>query len=742
MKDNYPQSRFELPFGVGLLSMGSLVLEVALTRLFSTLFYPPAVFAVLSLAVFGIGLGAAYATWKKQARRIERLPPYLSLSAASALLIVLFSAVAGLHPALYLLVPFPFVFTGIALTTLFSSAPEKSPQLYFADLAGAGVGALLAVPVLNQLGGLNAVLFAGGLLALAGVLLPRLTISWRPLAALGILAAALVSNTTIHWLDIPIRALGAGKPIQESLASEDSAILQTEWDAFARTDLVDPGDGSPYRLYMDGAAGSLMPPQENTDLLWRDIGFFPFATEQPERVFIIGPGGGVDVWFGLQSNAEEIVAVEVNPASVGLVEAYADYNGDLYGQENVQVLVDEGRSVLRRDDRDYDLIFLSQVVTLAAERNGYALVENNSYTVEAFQEYLAHLTPDGQIGIKLYDEPTLTRALSTALAAFQEQGLSDQVGLGHIIALLDANTQPPIPLLLISKAPFSEADVSSIAAVSQRIGFTPLFLPGLYADPPLDAVAAGEKTFSQVIAPLDTDLSPTTDNRPFFYQFELGLPENLEGLLWGSGIVLLLGGILLARSQPNRRLGRWRWAPIYFAGLGLGFMTVETVLIQQTRLFLGHPTLATTTVLATLLIGGGIGSGLIGRRKDEGKNPRVPPWPAVGVVLLLVAWIVAWPSVSDRFTAAETPIRTLVVIVSLLPLSSLMGMPFPLGLRALGHINDEQVAKAWAVNGVMTVIGSILAVALAIKFGFSTVLIAGGAAYALTAVTAFLIKAR
>jgi hypothetical protein len=721
-----------LPMGIGLLSMGGLLLEVALTRLFSTLFYPPAVFAVLSLAILGLGLGAALATGARGIRREARLPLYLALAGFSALLIALLASLARTQAGLYPAAVLPFFFIGVSLTTLFSSAPAESPQRYLADLVGAGAGALLAVPALNALGGLNAVLLAGVILGLSGLLLPRPAASWAPLAAAGMLALALTSNVFIPWLEVPIQALGSGKPLQESLASPGSAILRSEWDAFARTDLVDPGDGSPYRVYMDGAAGSLMPSDDNAEFLWRDIGFFPFATQQPERVFIIGPGGGLDVWFGLQSGAREIVAVEVNPASVRLVREYAPYNGDLYGQANVQVLVDEGRSVLRRQARRYDLIFLSQVVTLAAERSGYALVENSSYTVEAFQEYLAHLAPEGQIAIKLYDESTLTRALSTALAAFRAQGLSDQEGLQHVAALLDASAQPPIPLLVIGKRAFSEEDARSMGSVAQGIGFTPLYLPGALANPPLDEVAAGAKTFSQVIAPMQADLSPTRDNRPFFYQFERGLPKSLQPPLWGSGVVVLLGGVALAWGQRGRNLGPWRWAPLYFAGLGLGFMMVEVVLIQQTRLFLGHPTPATTTVLATLLIGGGAGSGLAGRVKRAGGLP-LPAGAAGGVALLLVAWSLLWPRLSEAFTAAAPPVRTLAAAAALLPLGLLMGMPFPLGLRAAGALGDGQVAGAWAVNGVMTVVGSVLAMALAIQWGFSSVLIAGGLAYALSA---------
>ena len=477
-----------------------------------------------------------------------------------------------------------------------------------------------------------------------------------------------------------------------------------------------------------------MPPAVDNDFLWNDIGFFPFATEQPQRVFLIGPGGGLDVWFALQSGAAEIVGVEVNPTSVDLVTEYAAYNGGLYENPQVDIIVDDGRSVLQRHDSQYDLIFLSQLVTLAAERSGYSLVENDAYTVEAFGEYLDHLTPNGQIGIKLYDEPTLTRALSTALAAFRQRGLTDQEGLQHIIALLDGNAQPPIPLLVISKTPFSRDDVLSLGAVAQQVGFTPLFLPGVLAQPPLDGVAAGTISFAEVIAEADDDLSPTTDNRPFFYQFERGIPQTLRPLLWGVLVVLLVGLVLLIWYQRQTAVGRLSMsAPIYFAGLGLGFILVEIGVIQQTRLFLGHPTTATTVVLATLLIGGGLGSGLAGQWV---KGSRFAANPPLAVILLLAVWLLLWPWLRGQFAGAELAVRVLIVVLTLLPLSLAMGMPFPLGLRAVAAKNQRQVALAWAVNGVMSVAGSVLAVAVAILWGFTAVLLIGGLAYGVVAGTA------
>jgi hypothetical protein len=164
-------------------------------------------------------------------------------------------------------------------------------------------------------------------------------------SAIGIVI--LGANLWVGWLDVNMSDLSSGKPITESLTG-DGRIIASSWDAFARTDIVDPGAERPYALYIDGAAGSVIPPAGDTTLLKTDIGFFPFATNRPERVMIIGPGGGLDVWFALNGRAKEVVAVEINPASVALVNEWAEYHNDLYHQPQVQVHIDEGRSVLRR----------------------------------------------------------------------------------------------------------------------------------------------------------------------------------------------------------------------------------------------------------------------------------------------------------------------------------------------------------------------------------------------------------
>jgi hypothetical protein len=724
--------------GLALLSGGGLVLEISLTRLFSTLFYPPYVFAILSLAILGIGLGAAAVTWRAEWRQNDYVPLYAGLASLGTLAVVAFAvltAARSLQIALLALVVWPYVCIGLALATLFSAHAAASPRLYLADLLGAGLGAVLAIPTLNAWGAINAVLAAAALLGLAGLAFRPRVLPRIPVGMLIVACLALGSNLASGWLRLDVANLATQKPITESLTS-GGRLVRTVWDSFARTDLVDPAGGGAYRLYMDGAAGSVMPPAKDNDFLLRDIGFFPFATDQPRRVFIIGPGGGLDVWFGLQSGAQEIVAVEVNPASVALVRAFANYNGNLYGQPAVHVVVDEGRSVLRRSAMggqraDYDLISLGQVVTLAAERGGYALTENTVYTIEAFEDYLAHLSPKGQIALKLYDELTLTRALSTALAALRQQGLSDAQALHHVAAFLDPSAQPPVPLLLVRKTAYTQEDALALGAVAQRVGFVPLFLPQVWAQPPLDSLQAGTITFSEIVERSESDISPTSDDCPFFYQFERGIPHSLVPLLWALAAMVLAGAGLLAYAQRQVTPSQLRWAPLYFAALGVGFISIEIAVIQQTRSFLGHPTLAVTTVLAVLLIGGGLGSELAGRWRI-----RIRPWPALGVVCLVLAWLVAWPLFSQGLVATPLPVRVLAVVASLCPLALLMGMPFPLGLRAMSRAGERQVALVWAVNGVMSVVGSAGAVTLAILAGFSRVLVLGLMAYALAALLA------
>ena len=723
-----------------LISGSALCLEIALTRLLSLLYFPPYVFLVLSLAILGAGIGAALPALRPKLIRADWLPHYcLGAAVCSVALVAICSTTLPLHaPALvFVALALPFACVGLALSALFSLYADASRLLYMGDLVGAGLGAIAAIPLLNAFGALDVALLTAAGFALAAHYLSAGRTRFVSLAGLAICASVFGVNVRWQLLDVDMRALAADKPIVSALAA-GGRILDTRQDAFARTDLAQPASGDSLRIYVDGGAASVMPKPDDAARHLRDIGFFPFATGQPARVFIIGPGAGLDVFFALRGRAESITAVEVNAASVDMTNEWAGSNGAVYQQPGVEVVVDDGRGALRRSSERYDLIYLSQVVTLAAERGGYALSENTIYTADAFADYLAHLTDEGQIALKLYDEATLTRALSTAIAALKRLGMDDAQAMRHLMAFMDERGASPVPLLLVGKRAFKEDDSLALGSIARQVGFTPLLLPHVLAQPPLDAVAAGTRAFVETIADADADYSPPTDNRPYFFQFERGISTSLIplaclALAGGFAMTILCAG-LWRRGSRKRAL-----QPVYVALLGIGFIALEIYAIQQTRLFLGHPTWAVAAVLFVFLVGGGMGSGLSQVRFRKALAAR-PQLATASVFILALLWAALWAILSREILTASLPARVLAVVISLLPLAMCMGIPFPQALAEIGQGGRRGVALAWSVNGAATVAGSILAVILSIAIGFHAALWLGAVAYALASIVMIVMR--
>src|SRR5690606_29859692 len=174
-------------------------------------------------------------------------------------------------------------------------------------------------------------------------------------------------------------------------------------------------------------------------------------------------------------------------------------------------------------------ITLANVVTGAAELRGAALTENRVYTVEAFEEYLAHLHPDGRLALKLYDELTLTRSMTTALAALVTGGYAPDAAsaASHLMAVLDVSGASAIPVLVVKRTPFSAEQAVSAARAAEQRGWALLLVPGLLSPPALQPLVAGETGLDALIASSpEVDLEPTRDIAPYFFSFEPGIPRD------------------------------------------------------------------------------------------------------------------------------------------------------------------------------------------------------------------------
>jgi hypothetical protein len=252
------------------------------------------------------------------------------------------------------------------------------------------------------------------------------------------------------------------------------------------------------------------------------------------------------------------------------------------------------------------------------------------------------------------------------------------------------------------------------------------------------------------------DISPATDNRPFFFNVvrlgDLGKDEFTKSAIYGFGaeatrtlIITLVITLILAAGLIILPLGVGQTSALkhhrggvfigYYALLGLGFIIVEIPMLQKMNLYMGNPTYALVVVLFSMLLFSGIGSFLSQRVKNILPNLRAG---LMALLILIAIYVLGLPMLLKATQGLQLELRGLVVVVALMPAGLLMGRPFPLGLRYVDSIGARDLLPwLWAANGTLSVVGSVLATILAIRWGFSAVFLVGLAAYGLALLLSF-----
>jgi spermidine synthase len=480
---------------------------------------------------------------------------------------------------------------------------------------------------------------------------------------------------------------------------------------------------------------------------------------------VIGPGGGNEIFVAHSMGAARIVGVELNPAMLDATyRTYADFSGHLYGTSNARAVVSEGRAFARSlgSEEKFDIIQMSGVDTWAGLSSGaYVLSENFLYTTQAFQDFYAHLKDDGILSIGRFrlDPPRESlRLVSVALQALRELGVARPEE--HVAALSFGTSF--MGRLLVKRSPFSPSEVKLLQREVERAGGGGelYYAPGAVHDNPYSrlAVSFAARKEQAFFEEYPYDVTPVTDDRPFFFEYykwsrlfrDLAHPGTggqvganrpvgliiLGGLLAQVGLLVLvfvLAPLWLFRKD-GMKVPRWGSAVLYFSCLGLGFMFVEIGLMQRFVLFLAHPAYAIPVVLATLLVSSGAGS-LVAASLPFESEQRLRLCLTTVAVLLVVLLAILGP-LFDACLGLPFAARVIVAVSILIPLGIVLGMPFPLGIGRVGANHPHLVPWAWGINGGMSVLGSILAIMIAMGTGFSWVLLGAAGLYLLALVAA------
>ncbi|MBI5507943.1 MAG: hypothetical protein HY903_04210 [Deltaproteobacteria bacterium] len=751
--------------GVGAVTAATLILELSLTRVFSVIMYHHFTFLAVSLALFGLGLAGVVVYLRPAlggpdglARALGRYPLYAAAATVLALSIILRQRVSadvnwqnlGTVSVIYVVAATPFFAAGVIVTLAVSHLRREIGTLYFVDLLGAACGCLAVVPLLGLFGGSGTVLCAAGLFASAALAFSLAfgvgAHKWRlglGLGALGLSVVLIVGAAQAWFFRMP-----------SAKETREERVVFEGWNAFSRV-TVEKTPHDFMWLRIDSSAATKIFSGALADQGWQPtrrfsenrVASLAYALAPEGAALIIGPGGGGDVISALMHGRRRVLAVEVNPliAEDVMADAFREYSGGLYQRPEVELHVGDGRAFVRATTEHYQSIQATLVDTWAAAAAGaFTLSENNLYTRQAFGDYLTHLAPTGVLTMTRWRAPPkeFLRLLVLGRAALDDLGVAAHAAHFYVAADLRLAT------FVLGREPLTPAAIAAFDRYVADAGLATLYAPGRAADNPV-ARFLSAPDWRAFVAAFREDISPPTDDRPFFF-YTTKPSELLTSTRAGLGhgglslllmplalvIVLVLAFLLLPlfwlRRDVTRsdRRGKAGYL-LYFVAIGVGFITFEMAMMQTFVRALGQPVLSLVAVLFALLVAGGLGSycsrpRVLGRFGLSGARVQLLP----RVLVLLIVPLLA-PLVADLVASYPVTVRVVAVVLFVAPVGFVLGAFLPLGILAAGARFQAVVPWAWGVNGAASVLGSVLAVAIAMNVGFVDTMLVGVCCYAL-----------
>jgi hypothetical protein len=317
---------------------------------------------------------------------------------------------------------------------------------------------------------------------------------------------------------------------------------------------------------------------------------------------------------------------------------------------------------------------------------------------------------------------------------------AERTGIANPDSCIMVAKYESLSTLIFSKEPFSSVQIAKFRDDVKELGFEIVYTPNYRPNPYFKSFIETSRK-KDFYARYQFDIRPNTDERPFFFNMLkmrdfLRVFEVKEGQKFNyyatytllilipisllATIAVLIIPLLLWSEKLERFSGR-KELLAYFICIGLAYIMIETALLQRFVLLLEQPAAAASAVVAGLLISSGLGSMIWGRTPPERRRKLLSlafSLIFVGMALHvflgydLIHWMLPWPMA----------VKVVASAVLILPIGFAMGMPLPAALTAASGKGSGTVAWCWAVNGAASVVASPLAVALAMAYGFSTVL--------------------
>lgn len=773
-------------YSIGLLSASIIAFQLVLMQLLSISQWNHFAYMVISVAMLGFGASGTALTFTRKwlVKHVElSLPALMGLNALSVGLIMHFSETVfgGFDSYLlfldrshiyglvlsYLALFVPFFFGALAIGLAYVHYVSRIGKLYFADLFGSGLGGLLMLWLFWHFAPeklpfvISLMPLLGALLLLRGNKLLKSLVLLVPvlfIQVLGLLSSA----------EMPMSQY---KSFSRAVLLPDAEVVDQKNSPYGKLQLLQasglryaPGLSLTYRghvpvrraLYNNGNwFGPLLhfDLADSTHFLDYTTHALPYVIAAPQKVLVPESGTGLFAGHALSHQARTITAVEPNRAALDLLQAHSEIP-----ENAMQTRIRHPRSYLMADTAGYDLIVLPETESFGGSSGINALQEQYLFTLEAFAEMWDRLSQEGMITATVWvDFPARNSLKLLATLAETIENKSALPAKNHIAAIRSWGTIT----FVMKKTAFEHEELDRIRAFCQKRNFDPFLLPDIEHGERQQFNRVQDTVFfwqaDQLMHPpkrndfyqqYDFQIRPATDSKPYFSQFlklsrlqsvvdffgqsavpflEIGYLIVLLTFAQISVIALLL--ILIPLFFIGFKGGGKAYTLLHFSGIGIGFMFVEIILIQQFTLFFGHTIYAATAVLSGMLLFSGLGSFVTQKRI---KQQAALAWILAGVVFIIVLLSMVLIPLLGAGISQPMWIKILISTGIIGPLAFLMGMPFPSGLGFLSRKNNKLIPWAWGINGCLSVISTALAIIVAVEFGFTVVMLVGAFAYAVS----------
>jgi hypothetical protein len=775
-----------IQFVVFLVSAALIAYEILLFKVFAIQYWHHFASLIVSVALLGFGASGTFIflfhkSLKRRFQAVLYLFPFLMvlsiwiniflshLISFNPLMIIWQPQEAAALLTLSLALMIPFFIGAVCVGLSFSLRSGDIHRIYFANLAGSGVGSL---PILLtfHLGPHEIILVISLIIICATFAVAgsraRTAISAIVLVAMVPLYFILLHGRPVEmseFKDLSVARSQAGARIEEEVFGPLGLVTILDNPAYHY--LPDLSLNCPFDLpgqkglFLNGdMAGAINKAGGDIRFIeWRTTSL-PYRLLDKPSVLIIGGGGGTEILNARHHAAREVSVVEMNREIVRLMQGrYRAFSGNIYDPTRARIFVEDGRGYLERTERRFDLIQMSLLESMESASAGfYSLNENYLFTTEALRTALGCLTPGGILGISRWikNPPRDSiKILATAITA-----LSPREAAGSIVMIRSWQTAT----LLIKKGAFTTAQIETVKGFCRERLFDLCYYPGIRREETniinrLDDsyfFAAAEQLLSGERERFYDDypfyVRPATDDRPFFaHTFKTAvitkyiLPHgriSIPLIDWGYILVWTAFGILVLLSLfliliPIGIVGRAaRGKPyvfIYFGSIGLAYMFLEMSFLQQFIRYLCEPVFSATVVIGSFLVYSGVGSLIAGRISASSR--RQVPIAVVWIAAVVIVYLLSDRLLKETLFALPMGMRMLICSLLIAPLALPMGVLFPAGLRRLAGEEEALIPWAWGINGFLSVIGASAAVLIAIGWGFRSLVLAALALYLLAA---------